>query len=79
MIFRLPNGDVLKRKFDNNDKVDQLFLYVHCFGSENFENKYGEFDLIQTYPPLNLLDKKEKKINEIFEDSNHENLIVREK
>ena len=56
-----------------------MYDYVDCFASDKFENQYGEFDLIQTYPPLNLGDKKGKKIEEVFPESGHENLIVKEK
>ena len=59
--------------------MQKLYEYVECFASDKFQNEFGEFDLIQTYPPLNLSEKRELVIKEVFEDSRHENLIVKEK
>ena len=37
-----------------------------------------QFDIIRTMPPLNLSNKKEKTIGEVFEDSEQELLHIRE-
>ena len=46
--------------------IQQLFNYVDAFGSEGFENPHGEFDLIQTYPPLYLDSKRKDLLSSVF-------------
>ena len=55
-----------------------MFEYIHCFGREEFEDKYAEFDLTQTFPKLSLMERKEELVGEVFEDSERENIIVKE-
>ena len=54
-----------------------MFDYVNCFGREEFEDEWADFDLVQTFPRLSLCDKKEREINEMF-DSEMENIVVKE-
>ena len=37
-----------------------MFDYVNCFGREEFEDEWADFDLVQTFPRLSLCDKKQK-------------------
>lgn len=46
-----------------------MFDYINCFGRDQFEERLAEFDLTQTFPKLNLLDKKDTPIFDIFPDS----------
>lgn len=39
-------------------KVKDMFDFVSCFGREEFEQKYANFDLTQTFPRLSLIDKQ---------------------
>ena len=55
-----------------------MFDYIHCYGRDEFEDKYSNFDLTQTFPRLSLMDKKDEEIESIFEDSERENIIVKE-
>ena len=63
------SGKSLLYSFAKGDPVGKMFEYIHCFGRDEFEDKYADFDLTQTFPRLSLTDKKESKIEEIFEDS----------
>lgn len=55
-----------------------MFDYIEAMFQNQFEEPFCEFDLTQTFPTLSLKDKKESLIKEIFEDSDRENLIVKE-
>lgn len=55
-----------------------MFDYVSCFGREEFEEEFADFDLTQTFPRLSLMDRKEERIGDIFEGSDRENVIVKE-
>lgn len=39
---------------------------------------FNDFDIRQSFPPISLMDKKDKTISEVFEGSSRENVIVRE-
>jgi len=75
IIFRLPDGSRIQRRFDRNNKVQILYDYVDV-SEVTFEHS-NVYDLIQQHPFVSLTDK-EKAINDIFEGSNHESLHVRE-
>lgn len=77
--FRLPeSGKSITRIFKLNSPVKDMFDYVSCFGRGEFEQRYANFDLTQTFPRLSLFDEQKKTIQEIFEASSHENVIVKE-
>lgn len=62
--FRLPvSGNSLTRVFNLDDKILIMFEYIHCFGRGEFEEKFADFDLTQTFPRLSLEDKKEQTIS----------------
>ena len=54
-----------------------MFNYIDCYWRDEFEEKFNDFDLKQSFPPITLSDKKDKTIGEVFEGSNRENVIVR--
>lgn len=35
-----------------------MFDYIDCFGRHEFEEKFADFDLTQTFPNLSLLGRK---------------------
>ena len=60
MKFRLPiSGKCLLFPFSKHDKVRRMFEYIHCFGRDEFEDRYADFDLTQTFPRLSLQERKE--------------------
>ena len=63
------SGKCLLYPFQKQDKVKRMFDYIHCFGRDEFEDRYADFDLTQTFPKLSLLDKKEESIEAVFEGS----------
>ena len=70
MKFRLPmTGKSLIYMFGKNDTISRLFDYINCFGRDEFEDKYADFDLTQTFPRLSLIDKKSQTISDLFPDS----------
>jgi len=75
IIFRLPDGSRVNRRFDRNNRVQVLYDYVDVQDVQ-FEHT-NVYDLIQPHPFVSLSDK-EKTINDYFEGSSHENLNVRE-
>ena len=76
--FRQPvSGKPLRRRFHLNDKVELMFSYVEGFCSAEFENEFGDFDLMQTYPQLSLLSRKHETIKQVFGDSDGESLIIK--
>lgn len=46
-----------------------MFTFVDCYCRDEFEEKFSDFDLRQSFPQLSLLDMKDKTINEVFEGS----------
>lgn len=70
-------GDSKQRRFLLSDKIQKLFGFVDCFCRDDFEEKFNDFDLKQTFPLLNLSELKNKTIAEVFEGSQRENIIVR--
>lgn len=75
--FRLTHGTV-QFNFSKKDKIDTVLRYVNCCLRDNFDNRYSEFDLTQSHSRASLLDRKEETLEEIFDDSVGEVLIVRE-
>lgn len=59
--FRLSNK-VDIRSFDITDKVEKVFKYVSGHLREEFENKYCEFDLTQTFPFISLKQNEGKTL-----------------
>lgn len=55
-----------------------MFSFVEGFCSAEFENEFGEFDLVQTYPQMSLLSRKQETIKQIFGESEGESLIIKE-
>ncbi|CAD8062142.1 unnamed protein product [Paramecium sonneborni] len=70
---------VVTRKFNLTDKIESIFNFVICQDDSLFLNPGAEIDLIQNFPRLSLFDKKEMQIQEIFNDSTGEQLIILEK
>ena len=54
-----------------------MLKYVNCCLRDSFEDRYAEFDLTQSHPPKSLLDRKTETLEEVFEDSVGEVLIVK--
>jgi hypothetical protein len=64
--------------FSQEDKVETVFKYVNCCLRDYFENRYSEFDLTQAFPHLSLQNRKDETLEEVFEGSTGEVLIVKE-
>jgi ribonucleotide reductase alpha subunit len=78
--FRMPiTGEPRSRRFLLSDRVEKCFLFVDCFCREEFEEKFSDFDIMQTHPTLILSSLTEKTLGEVFEDSRRENVIVKER
>ena len=75
--FRLPQA-TLQHKFAKTDSIETVVKYVSCCLRDSFEDRYAEFQLVQSHPPKSLIDRKEETLEEVFEDSLGEVLIVRE-
>ncbi|CAD8069372.1 unnamed protein product [Paramecium sonneborni] len=69
---------VLTRKFNLTDKIESIFDFVMCQDDSLFMNPKAQIDLIQNFPRLSLIDKKNMTIQEIFNDSTGEQLIILE-
>mmetsp|Transcript_27999 Transcript_27999/g.24701 ORF Transcript_27999/g.24701 Transcript_27999/m.24701 type:complete len:101 (+) Transcript_27999:580-882(+) len=76
VIFRLPDGERVQRRFSNKDKAEDLYNFVNT-QELKFEGDSGKWDLMQPRPLL-VLDDKEKALCEYFEGSDHEVILVRE-
>lgn len=72
------SGETKMRRFKLGDKVERVFQVVDCMYREEFEEKFGEFDLKQSFPPISLGEGREKTLGEVFEGSRRENVIIRE-
>ena len=72
------SGESKARRFLLQDKIAKLFAFVDCFCRDEFEEKFNDFDLRQSFPQLSLAGKKDKIIAEVFEGSSRENIVVRE-
>ena len=68
----------MTQNFSKKDKIETVLKYVNCCLRDNFDNRYSEFDLTQSHPPITLSAKKDEALEEVFEDSVGEVLIVRE-
>lgn len=64
------SGDAKTRRFLLEDKIENMFTYIDCFCRDEFEEKFNDFDLKQSFPPLSLMDKKNQIIRDVFEGSN---------
>jgi len=76
IIFRLPNGDRLERRFNSNDKAQALYDYIDTKDVE-FDASTKRYDLMQPRPFL-CLDDLNKPVGEYFEGSNSEVITIRE-
>ncbi|CAK62463.1 unnamed protein product (macronuclear) [Paramecium tetraurelia] len=70
---------VITRNFNFTDKIQFIFDFVMCQDDQLFLNPKADVDLIQNFPKLSLFDKKDMLIQEIFNDSTGEQLIILEK
>jgi hypothetical protein len=75
LIFRVPDGSRIQRRFYNNTKVQLLYDFIDTQDIK-FDN-HPVYDLIQPNPFVSVTDK-EKTINDYFEGSDHEVLHIRE-
>jgi len=76
IIFRLPDGNRIERRFRNSDKAQVLYDYVDTKDIQ-FDASTARYDLMQPRPFL-CLDDNNKPIGEYFEGSNNEVITVRE-
>jgi len=76
IVFRLPDGNRGERRFYHNDKVQILYDYIDTRDIQ-FDPTTVRYDLMQPRPFL-CLDDKEKTLNDYFEGSDHEVIVVRE-
>ena len=75
--FRLAYKTV-QYEFSQKDKVETVFKYTNCCLRDGFENRYNEFDLTQAFPQLSLKERKDQILEDVFEGSTGEVLIVKE-
>ena len=58
IIFRLPDGKNIQRKFLKSDKISVLYDYIKSLGKDIYtEEEYNNFSIIQTFPFKNFEDK----------------------
>jgi len=76
IIFRLPDGNRIERRFRNSDKAQVLYDYVDTKDIQ-FDASTARYDLMQPRPFL-CLDDNNKPIGEYFEGSNNEVITIRE-
>ena len=60
-----------------NECLDSTWISSKGEFISKFEQKFADFDLVQTFPRLSMNDKQDKTIKELFENSSHENIIVK--
>ncbi|CAK62132.1 unnamed protein product (macronuclear) [Paramecium tetraurelia] len=77
ILFRFVNA-TRTRRFNFSDKIQVLFDFVESQEDDCFNDPHAKIDLIQNFPRLSLKDKTESIINEVFVDSEMEQLIVDE-
>jgi len=75
IIFRLPDGTRIQRRFNRQTGVQVLYDYLDVQDLK-FESS-ANYDLIQPNP-FTCLSDKGKTINDYFEGSDHEVLTIRE-
>ena len=61
IVFRLPGGNRVERRFNKKDKIDVLYNFLEFLEDENIKD--NNFDLIQTFPYV-LYNDREKTIEE---------------
>jgi len=76
IIFRLPDGNRIERRFKNSDKAQVLYDYIDTKDIQ-FDASTARYDLMQPRPFL-CLDDNNKPIGEYFEGSNNEVITIRE-
>jgi len=76
IIYRLPDGSRISRRFDKNWPVSVLYDYIDTLEIKFEDSK--QYDLIQPLPFLSL-ENKDNKISDYFGDSNNEIIQVRER
>ena len=65
IIFRLPDGKNIERKFLKTDKISLLYDYIRSLGKDIYtEEEYQNFSILQTFPPKNFEDKLNKTLEE---------------
>ncbi len=61
IVFRLPGGNRIERRFNKKDKIDDLYNFIDFLEDDNI--KENNFDLIQTFPFI-IFNDREKTIEE---------------
>lgn len=76
--LRLPDGEAIILTVDPNEKAKYLFNYVESLDKDmGFEKDNDrKFDIIRPYDKLNLSSQQDRTLNDIFEGSESENLVV---
>jgi len=65
IIFRLPDGKNIERKFLKTDKISLLYDYIRSLGKDIYtEEEYQDFSILQTFPFKNFEDKLNMTLEE---------------
>ena len=75
--FRLAHKTV-QFEFSQDDSIETVFRYASSCLRDGFEGRYNDFDLTQAFPYLSLKEKKESILQDVFEGSTGEVLIVKQ-
>jgi len=76
MVFRLPDGGRIQRRYRLTDKVESLYDYVDTLEIQ-FDKTTIKYDLMQPRPFL-CLDDKSKSVGDYFDGSAPEVINIRE-
>ena len=76
--FRTPDGETITRNFSMNDKLELIYAWVETNDEIEFEdNEKREFELMHSFPPTALCERKNEYLKDIF-DSDQEKVMIRE-
>lgn len=78
--LRVPSGDSVIVTVAFDEKAQYLYDYIFSLEQDlGFESPERRFDIVRPYDRLNLSECLDKKLREVFEESEMESLIVTEK
>lgn len=76
--FRCPDGSTVIRNFSSNERLEMIYAWVETNEQIEFEdNSKRQFELLYSFPPTALCQRKEEELKEIF-DSDQEKVMIRE-
>jgi hypothetical protein len=70
LSFRCPDGSTIIRNFSSDEKLDVVYHWVELNENIVFEDEQNrKFEIMHSYPPILLSDRREDTLKEIFDSS----------